>query len=71
MDVKKAEQLIQHLKTWLDPILADPFVIPDLALAGEDETGQFHELLRRDLKGYSQDQVATTWCFLREAKLCA
>ena len=48
---KRAGQLIQHLKNWLDPILQDPFVILYLVLAGEDEAGQFHELLRRDLKG--------------------
>lgn len=48
---KTAELLIQHLGSRLAPILSDPFVIPDLVLAGEDETGQFHELLRRDLKG--------------------
>ena len=50
---KTARQLIQHLENWLNPILPDPFVIPDLVLAGEDEAGQFHELLRRDLKGRS------------------
>ena len=48
---KTAEQLIQHLESWLDPISPDPLLIPDLFLAGEDETGQFHELLQRDLKG--------------------
>lgn len=48
---KTAQQLIQQLENWLNPILPDPFVIPDLVLAGEDEAGQFHELLRRDLKG--------------------
>ena len=48
---KTAEQLIQRLENWLNPILPDPFVITDLVLAGEDEAGQFHELLRTDLKG--------------------
>ena len=46
-----AEQLIQRLENWLNPILPDPFVIPDLILAGEDEAGQFHELHRTDLEG--------------------
>ena len=48
---KTAQQLIQQLENWLNPILPDPFVIPDLVLAGEDEAGQFHELHRTDLEG--------------------
>ena len=48
---KTAEQLIQRLENWLNLILLDPFVIPDLVLAGEDEAGRLHELLRTDLKG--------------------
>ena len=51
IESKTAEQLIQHLENWLDPNLPDPFDVQDLILAGEDKTGQFHELLRRDLKG--------------------
>ena len=51
IEEKTAEQLIPFLQSWLDPIMQDPCIILDLVLAGEDETGQFHELLRKDLKG--------------------
>ena len=46
-----ADRLIPFLSSWLDPILEDPFYINDLVLAGEDDNGQFHELLRRELRG--------------------
>ena len=46
-----ADRLIPFLSSWLDPILEDPFFIKDLVLAGEDDNGQFHELLRRELRG--------------------
>ena len=45
-----ADRLIPFLSSWLDPILEDPFYINDLVLAGEDDNGQFHELLRRELR---------------------
>lgn len=43
--------VIQVLETDLVPLLPNPFIIRDLALVGEDDTGKFHLIHRYTLSG--------------------
>lgn len=46
-----AKQVETALRPTLAPVLPAPFVISDLTLAGEDDTGRFHEIRRFALRG--------------------
>ena len=44
-------QVLDWLKTHLDPLLPRPFVIPDMALVGEGPDGRFRLIHRYTLSG--------------------